>query len=351
MRKAFILCCAAAVLTLAGCSENEISDDVSSIQITETASEAGSSPTPDTSSEAEKRISIKAEVKSYKDGILNFWYKGNEYSLPMTKDRFDNERTLPDRYVPVLSEMIIGNSFGEKITARIALDEDMTRIFKCDVVTPNGKIYDGTDCYDKNNKVIREKLYTMTRKDKSICEISNSEEAFECDLNDLAPGWKLDYPETVSPVMFTTYRFNDGRDILLSLTFNVDVTNGSVGGETDPETLNMYGKRIGFFAAVQSVGEDTVTVLLNDGKTRVTVPTFYCDGELAQGSEVMVLIKSDSTLFGKGGELSFDYGVIITDQDYFKRTTDEFGEIAYGEYLNDWDSFVYTRISDIQRRG
>ncbi len=358
MRKGIIICAAAVMLTLTACTEsgntdNSVTENSAPVTETANAGEASSGTTVpsavDTSSEPEKILSVKAEIKSYKDEILCFEYEGKEYSLPMKKDKFDNEHPINDRNMPSLSEMIINNKLGEKITAMIALNENMTRINKCDVVTPNGKIYCGTDLYDRNNKVIKEKVYTMTRKGGSKCEFSNSEESFECDLNDLPPAWKLDYPETVYPVMFSTFKFKDGRHILFDLVFNVEITNDRVGGDTDLDTLNMYGKRTGFFAVIQSLSDDTVTVILNDGKTVCTVPTYYNDGgELAPGGQIMVILPDDGSLFGKGGEHSFDYGVIITDQDYFKSPTDEFGEIAYGEYLTNWDSFVYTRISDLQ---
>lgn len=348
MRKAFLVLGAAVILSLVGCSESETSDVQSSLPATEAASKAEVSSAVDTGSEQEKILSVKAEIKSYKDEILCFEYEGKEYSLPMKKDKFDNEHPINDRNMPSLSEMIINNKLGEKITAMIALNEDMTQINKCDVVTPNGKIYVGTDLYDRNNKVIREKVYTMTRKGGSKCEFSNSEESFECDLNDLPPAWKLDYPETVYPVLFSTYRFKDGRHILFDLVFNVEITNDRVGGDTDLDTLNMYGKRTGFFAVIQSLSDDTVTVILNDGKTLCTVPTYYNDGgELAPGGKIMVILPDDGSLFGKGGEHSFDYAVIITYQEYFKNWNDKFEDIAYGAYVTNWDSFDYTRTDEI----
>ena len=128
----------------------------------------------------------------------------------------------------------------------------------------------------------------------------------------------------------------------------MEITNDRVGGDTDIETLNMYGSRTGFFAVVQSVSEDTVTVILNDGKTLCTVPTYYNDGgELAPGGKIMVILPDNSSLLGKGGEHSFDYAVIITDQEYFKNWSDKFEDIAYGAYVTNWDSFDYTRIDEI----
>lgn len=43
------------------------------------------------------------------------------------------------------------------------------------------------------------------------------------------------------------------------------------------------------------------------------MPTYYCDGELSEGLEVMVILDCSTDLFGSGKSESFDYAVICTD--------------------------------------
>jgi hypothetical protein len=165
---------------------------------------------------------------------------------------------------------------------------------------------------------------------------------------------KLDYPETVFPVMIWIYKFNDGKVILFELEHNVQVDADWVSAENDLDTLEMYGKRTGFFATVQIVYDDTITVLLNDNITYCTVPTYYNDGgEIVPGSEVIVLLNTESDFFGKGGDFTFDYAVIVTDSDYYKDSTDKistdkFNELAYAVFSS-WDQFLCTRIDQIKK--
>ena len=52
-----------------------------------------------------------------------------------------------------------------------------------------------------------------------------------------------------------------------------------------------------FFGTVQTIGDNTAEIKLTDGKTVCTVPTYYCDGELSEGLEVMVILDCSTDLF------------------------------------------------------
>lgn len=373
-QKALMLCLTALVIlssaSFYSCANKDVSsepDTDTSITLSETipeeSSEMAVSSIPDTSSEDEKKVKIEAAVRSYEDGILCFEYEGKEYSLPMTKDMFENEIYLCDTIAPNISERIINNNLGEDVSAKIVLNESMDRIILCDVIKADGKIDNGMSPYNADNTVNEDMLYTMKRTGKSSCKLSNSEETIVCDLNDLPLCKKLDYPETVFPVMLWVYKFNDGKAILLDLDINVQVDADRVSAENDLDTLAVYGRPTGFFGTVQTVDDDTITVLLNDGITYCTVPTFYNDGgELASGSEIMVLLNTESDLFGKGGEFTFDHAVIVTDPGYCvdkepideepkdKDPIDNFNEYAYAVFYNSWDHLSCTRIDEIEKK-
>ena len=360
-RKALMRCLTILVILslvlVSGCAHKDVSNDSdtdTSITLSKTASEGSFemavSSIPDTSSIAEKKIKITVEIKSYKDGTLCFEYEDKEYFLPMTKDMFENEIYLSDSIAPNISERIINNNLGENISANIVLNESMDKIIACDVIKANGKIDNGMSPYNADNTVNEDMLYTMKRTGKSLCEFSNREELIECDLNDLPLCKKLDYPETVFPVMLTIYKFDDGKAILLDLDINVQVDDDRVSAENDLETLEVYGKRTGFFATVQNISDDTITVLLNDGITYCTVPTFYNDGGgLAIGSEIMVLLNADSNLFGKGGGHTFDYAILVNNSAYYKEAEGEFSKFAYAVFSG-WDQFSCTRIDQIEKK-
>ncbi len=352
-----IAVCVLLSLALGGCSQEEAyaGNGSESSALPEASSEASSAESSESlsdgqnSSVPEKTIAVTAEVISYKDGVLSFEHEGREYSLPFDRDSFDNETYLPDERGPRLSEMVINNKLGEKVQAKLAMNEEMTKIKKCDVINTNGSLYEGMTPIMNDYTVNEDMLYKLTRKEKSLCVISNKHEAFECDLNDLPLLWKIDYPEEVFPVLPDFYRFKDGKVFLYNLGLNIEVTESRVGGEMNLDTFDMYGRRTGFFAAVMSVNDDSINVLLNDGKTLCTVPSWYNDGgELKTGAQIMVMLSSDSSLFGAGGEHSFEYAAISTDPDYFKRSTDKFEDIAYAVF-NGWDSFEYTTVDEADK--
>ena len=59
----------------------------------------------------------------------------------------------------------------------------------------------------------------------------------------------------------------------------------------------------------------------------------------------MLVLVAESSLFGSGGEHSFDYAVIITDQNYYKNPSYKFEDIAYAEFNG--NSFIYTTVASI----
>lgn len=355
MKKTAFLTAALLIIGLSGCAEEDSSTSLPEEPVNSAAETSLSSSAPDSSEEEPLRITVL--VKSYKDGLLCFEYEGKEYSLPFDRREFENEYIPVDRIAPNLSEKIINNRLGEKVLARMVLSGDMSRIRSCDVIGVNGRRYEGMELLTGGYEVIRENLYTLTRRGGSLCEISNGTETLECDLNDLPLCWKLDYPQTVYPVLFDGYRFKDGSFILCDLTFNPDVTDSSVSAETDLSTFDMYGRRTAFFGTVETYEAGSVTLLLSDGITRCTVPDYYSDGgELGEGDEIMVLLVSDSSLYGSGGDHSFDYAVICTKpEEYISPSLKpEYmapslspSDLAYGVFTG-WDILSCTLVNETE---
>lgn len=366
-----LICIFALCLALVGCAGDtqDSSDEVvmtttTTAATTEaaTTTKAESSAPVETSKPEEKpkpveKMAITAEVLSYKDGILTFKYEDKEYSLPLSKDKFDNDSFA---YYRNLSEKIIDNKFGETVYAKMSVTKDMGEILLCDVVKTNGEEYYGEQCVLKdekgNNYIDEELIYFFKRGEGSLCEISNKNETLKLDLNDLDIDEKLDYPETAYPISFHAYKFKDGKMFLTYFSTEVEIFyDDPMGVGTSMEYWEVaqnanpekYDDRVGFLGVIQSVSDDskTVTVLLNDKKTLCTVPTYYNDGgEIKEGAKVMVMILEDESLFGSGGEHEYDYAIIITDSHYYlsERAQRIFEDLAYGIYssINDSVSFA-----------
>lgn len=80
------------------------------------------------------------------------------------------------------------------------------------------------------------------------------------------------------------------------------------------------------------------------------MPTYYCDGELSEGLEVMVILDCSTDLFDSGKSESFDYAVICTDPAEYDPSGHEFGNIAYAKAdSNNLGRFIYTEIGDIEK--
>lgn len=360
MKKA--ICITALSLILCSCASDKenSSKETEPVQTTTMIASVSESETPKV-----EYKTIIAEVTGYKDGKLEFTYEGQEYKVACPKKNFVGGS--PFTY-PTLSEQIIYNKFGETITGKLRISSEMSEITKCDVVTPNGSEYSGFNVYNADRTVNNDLLYKCKRTEGSLCTISNSKESFEFDLNDLEFYYRLDYPETIDPVLFSCYKFKDGKMFLTSLSFKVTVSEKSVSVDIGRKDYDALGKRMCFFGTVKSISDDgnTLTFMLNDNKTLCTVPTYYKDStELKAGTEIMAVLIADSTLYGSGGEHSFDYAAISANPEYYNQTgiTDErlavgvtvdgkdstgrlipFSELAYSKFESGISPTAYTTV-------
>ena len=316
-----------AVIFLTSCGENKPQSDLSAV---DSVSNMPESTVSKPSSEFEN---ITVETEKYENEQLTFTYEGKSYTLPLSRDNFKDDIV----YYPgskLHSEQIINNKLGEKVTAVLTVDDGITKIKLCDVIGQNGKVFSNSGG-----------ICTMTRTGGSACEFTDPQRTLKADLNDLIVYQEINYPDEVDDVVYVGYLFKDNNFILNQLYVAEYDENGEKNYE---EQLNR--DLPSFFGTVQTIGDNTAEIKLTDGKTVCTVPTYYCDGELSEGLEVMVILDSSTDLFGSGKSESFDYAVICTDPAEYDPSGHEFGNLAYGKAdSNNLGMFIYTEIEDIEK--
>lgn len=316
-----------AVIFLTSCEENKPQSDLSAV---DRVSNMPESTVSKPSSEFEN---ITVETEKYENEQLTFTYEGKSYTLPLSRDNFKDDIV----YYPgskLHSEQIINNKLGEKVTAVLTVDDGITKIKLCDVIGQNGKVFSNSGG-----------ICTMTRTGGSACEFTDPQRTLKADLNDLIVYQEINYPDEVDDVVYVGYLFKDNNFILNQLYVAEYDENGEKNYE---EQLNR--DLPSFFGTVQTIGDNTAEIKLTDGKTVCTVPTYYCDGELNEGLEVMVILDSSTDLFGSGKSESFDYAVICTDPAEYDPSGHEFGNLAYAKAdSNNLGRFIYTEIGDIEK--
>lgn len=329
----FIAALSLLAILLCGCGSGNVKNesDIAESSVTASAVTTVSKDTKEDNYE-QKFQTITAEAQGYDGEKLTFLYGGDTYTLPLSRDDFANDQV----YYPGLklySEQIINNKLGEEVTAVLKVNEDMTKIIKCDVITKNGTVFT-TGMGDSADESV-DHTYTLKRTGGSMCEISNDDRVLEADLNDLIMSEKVDYEEEIADISFMGYLFTDGKFILNELYLK--------DGEEYSERLNREYPC--FFGTVHAVGDDRAEIKLTDGETVCDVPMYYCDGELSEGLEVMVILDSSTDLFGSGKSESFDYAVICTDPAEYNASWRDFGKLAYARADgNNLGRFIYTEI-------
>lgn len=310
----FILIC------LTSCGSKAISEKDTEVSNTEKSIVSESSLAENSATEnfSQKEkiapVVITVETVKYERPDLTYIYGGETYVLPVEKDAFKDD--LADNGKDILKSIqVINNKLGEKISAKLTLSYDQTKIIKCDVLSQNGMVFsDGmlnTLADDSIDPDTVDFAYTFTRKEGSLCELSNINRTLEADLNDLPDYLKLDYPNEFYDVEFTGYLFNDGKFILNEFYLPEKDENGK------RKTMQRYSLHhenlTGFFGTVQKLDDARAEILLNDGKTICNVPTYYNDGEISEGEQIMFVLDCEPDLYGSGENNTYNYAVIYTD--------------------------------------
>lgn len=338
-----------AALVLVSCSES-VTPAADSAPEAASSSETTVAPKKETPTETSvttetkpaKTVSykqIEVEVKDISNDMLSFTFEGADYEVRINEDQV--EKHAYGQYEETLCEKVIHNPYGITVLAKLTVDEDMTHISKFDPYSLNGRLIEGYGTLIGNPGLDMTKSYSFKRTGGSACELSNGEETVKCDLNDLPMVFKLDYPDECEIRAFGAFEFTDGACILDDLSMFVF---------DEPSKWETYNKNNGFYATVESVSDGKAAVLLNDGKTRCTVPTYYNDGEVTEGAKVMVVLDEDTSLFGSGTDKEYSFAVIYTDPEVFHHSAFEFEEVAWARrnIKNSFDSFAYTYLKDIE---
>ena len=288
----------------------------------------------------ERVRSFTARIISYSDGQLTYELDGKTESIPLRPEGFLNDQGrsyLGDK----ISQKIINNPYGCEVKGKIKIDPDSAKN-TCDVFTPNLSSFSGSDFYysahPDGSCSLEDGMVTMKRLGGSKVEFSNQYGSAQADLNDLDTMDKSDYPMQAEKVQFRAYQLPDGHLILDSLTFfdSYDEKGGiHASGISNRDHLR-------FFGTVQSLTEDRAEVLLTDGKTLCDVPTYYNDGEIKEGMDVMLTLDADISLYGSGKPYKADYAVFTTHPEAFVEGYRKEDHAKYAYALRDeHNSVVY----------
>lgn len=341
MKKALILIAAAVLLSACaecGSSTPESSDET--VQKTVTAPTVTESKPAQSSTAREPEPepeTVRVQALSYDDKQLTFVLDGETLTLPLFRRAFTETEMKGMR---MLSDIILENRFGETLYADIKISRDGKMIDMFDVITPNVVYYSNASMDPKPTKSREpEELETvMKRVSGSVYEFSNSFGTVTADMNDLENYRKCRIPASAENACFNGYIFSDGNFILRNFGYN---------GHTDENGVRVYEEHrcedyCCFFGTVQSVTDDRACVLLTDGKTLCDVPTYYNDGEVAEGAEVMIMLDAEPSLFGSGERFEDDYAVFHTRPETYNTSGKEFESLAYAKYSDQTvDTLIY----------
>jgi hypothetical protein len=288
-----------------------------------------------------------AKILGYENEQLTYEYEGETVTVKMPPENFANDSYT--KGLKQMSQLIINNDFGEEVMGYIKLNYDGTQAVYCDVKSPNGEDFSNGMLYTgAKTLTIEESEVTMTRIKGSIFKLSNEFGSVTADLNLLNNIEKGNFPDKLDRVIFSGYKFNSGNFIPESV--NVFERTDNINNTIQYSYSNYYDdENYSFFGVIQSLENDRATVLLNDSKTLCDVPTYYNDGELYEGGQVMITLESDSELFGSGEEYYSDYAVFHTDPTEYNYPEYDFETLAYAQHSkNDITRYIYTKIEDIQ---
>ncbi|MBR3666128.1 MAG: hypothetical protein IKN66_03085 [Ruminococcus sp.] len=278
-------------------------------------------------SDDDKYCLMDVEVKGYNGEVLSFEYEGNTYSVKFDRRSFASDTTLSEPRKS-LSEEVINNALGETVKAKLCAKKDLSYIEYCDVLSVNGRYLENpSDPSHVSSQEDRE--YTLKRLNGTKCRLQNCDYTFDVDIKDLPMCMKEIYSNELKPVLFSGYLFDDGRFLIYELlTYPVTDEFGQETygiGKDDYVTNNC----LGFIGKVRSINGDKAEILLNDGKTVCTVPTYFSEGEIAVGQNTVIFVDDDASLRGSGEKKEYSFALIYTDTGSLKLSEAELSEAAY----------------------
>ena len=293
---------------------------------------------------AEALKTLNADIIAYEEGSLEFEVNGTFYKASMNSSSFKNDIKISEH--KTVSELIIKRAHqGKKISGDVTVNEEMNKVISCDVITPNGQAFSSTMIGEtKPDRPDSDYDYSIKRVKGSIFFISNCNYSFTADLNELDNFYKADFPDSCEKVAFSGYMFNDGDFIIKDLSLYEGTDSDGAVNYTAPDNSDHFH----FFGTIISLSDERAVVRLTDNKTTCDVPTYYNDGELKEGMQIMLTLNADASLFGSGRQYKSDFAVLHTSPDEYNYMNYDFNELAYAKYskinIND---YVYTKAGDI----
>lgn len=270
---------------------------------------------------------IDVIVNGYDGQTLSYEYSGKEYSVTFDYRSFYNDDTINNRPRKTLSEEIINNKLGERIKAKLKIKSDFSFCEYCDVISVNGSFLNNP--FKSAHSTQEERDYTLNHIENTKCRLSNCDYTFEVDIKDLPMCMKEIYKDEIKPVFFDGYQFEDGKFLIYELlTYPTYDEFGQLvyGIGNDSYITNNC---LGFIGTVQSVKGNEADILLNDGVTTCSIPTYYNDGELRVGTTVTVFIRDKASLYRSGKKKHFDFALVYTDISSLKLNLDSLSGLAY----------------------
>ena len=266
-----------------------------------TISESETSSMTDESSEAPKaQEKIKVDVIGYESDMLTFEYNGEI----QTYEVWDN--VFSPMGGTKAASLIFNNRYGEKIPASIKLNPENTRVVSCDLLLERFTGFNDPESLKLSKE---DRVMKMAKTDETHIRLYNKIRSIEADICDLDNMYKGKYPESFTDVFTTGYYLPSGTYLADQIAFLSEIDEMGNMSYKYCDLLSYYF----FFGTVQSVKDGRASVLLTDGKTTCDVPTYYNDGEVKEGAEVMVVLDAEPSLFGSGEEYRSDYAVFYTE--------------------------------------
>lgn len=328
------------LLTATGCSSGADSSKapITSVTVSSKTSVA------DTSEPQKETEIFEAEIIGYDGDILTYQYDGEIRTSKMSPELFSKDTYTKGQ--KQLSQQIINNRYGIRVKGIIIL-KDNGKVASCDVISLNGSSFESSELAESGTP-FEQTLMDMNQKNGSIYEFSNEFGCLTANLNDLNNISKGEFGKSVKGVCFGGYRFKSGELILE----HIDIFDHEekVGNRSEYFYDNKQNnEKYSFFGRISSLTEGRAKVLLNDGKTVCDIPTYYNDGELSEGLEVMVTLDAEPSLFGSGKEYKSEFAVFYTDPEVYNYRHFDFGTLAYAKHSDsDITKFIYTQTDDLK---
>ena len=307
------LYCILASFLLCSCSgAPSSSDDLSlaSSDVSETAvsnASVSSSLPPESladssvsSAPTKKTETVKADLIRYENDRLTVETDGEEQTYEVWDNVFSGLGGADK------ARLIINNRYGEKIPASIRFDSEKKRIVSCELKI---KLFTGFNDPESIRLSGDDKLMQMEKTDNKKIRFYNKDKMIEADIRDLSTIFWGKYPDSFTDVITTGYILPSGTYLAEQIGLYSETDEMGNKNYSFCDLTSYYG----FFGTVKSLSDDRATVLLTDGKTTCDVPTYFNDGDLKEGMDVMLVLDADTSLFGSGQSFKDDYAVFYTE--------------------------------------